>query len=59
MHYRGRFAQDTELHRPDSATSATDTPCCFAMNPKTEKMTSPASILVKLLTPAKIKASLK
>ncbi len=37
---------------PDSATSSTDTPCSWAMNPRTLKMTNPAYSDVKLFIPA-------
>ena len=44
---------------PDSATSATETFCLNAINPKTENITNPAKRLVKLFATAKSIASLK
>ena len=35
---------------PPSATSATDTPCCFAMKPSTEKTVKPENSDVDALT---------
>ena len=44
---------------PDSATSDTGTPCLWAMNPTTEKMTQPLYKLVPLFTRANIMQSLQ
>lgn len=44
---------------PDSATSATDTFCCLAINPRAENTATPPNILVLALITATIRKCLK